>query len=312
MRAKSGDMPETDGMTQTAALAPGEHGITIDGIEVRYHVAGQGPVCLVHPGGPGVGWEYMKMPKVGECLTLVYIEPIGTGCSGRLAEPRGYVLDRYARYVDGLIEHFGLGKVCLLGHSHGGFVAQRYALQHPERLSGLILYETSPTTTEDFWADVNENLGRFAERHAEEPWLADVMSALEEEMSVASDEHASDEQLTQIFRRQLPVHFANYSGREREFAPLAARLRLYSGPGRGEESVPFDMRDKLESITVPTLVLVGEHDPICSLRWARVLHEGIAGSELAVFERSGHFPHFEEPEAFSTAIREWLERIPQP
>ena len=251
------------------------------------------------------------MPEVEQHLTLVYIEPIGTGSSGRLADPRGYTLDRYARYVGGLIEHFELGTIRLLGHSHGGFVAQRYALQHPERLSGLILYETSPTTTEDLLADVNENLGRFAERHAGEPWLADVMSALEEEMSVASDESASDEQLTQIFRRQLPVYFADYSGRDREFAPLAARLRLFSGPGRGEEPAPFDMRDKLGSITVPTLIIVGEHDPICSPRWARILHEGITGSELAVLKRSGHFPHLEEPEAFAGTISEWLERVPQ-
>ena len=311
MVANHKDVSITGEMTETGALTPGEHSATTCGIEVRYHVAGRGPTCFVHPGGPGVGWEYMKMPQVEEHLTLVYIEPIGTGSSGRLADPRGYILDRYARHVDGLIEHLELGKVCLLGHSHGGFVAQRYALQHPERLSGLILYETSPTTTEDFWADVDENLGRFAERHAEEPWLADVMSALEEEMSVASDENATDERLTEIFRRQLPVYFADYSSRERELVPLAATLRLFSGPGHGEEPAPFDMRGKLESITVPTLIIVGGHDPICSLRWARILHEGISGSELAVFERSGHFPHFEEPEAFAGAIREWLERVPQ-
>ena len=312
MIANNKDVSITGEMTEPGTLAPGEHSVAIDGIELRYHVAGRGPICFVHPGGPGVGWEYMKMPEVEEHLTLVYIEPIGTGSSGRLADPRGYILDRYARYVDGLIEHFRLGKVCLLGHSHGGFVAQRYALQHSERLSGLILYETSPTTTEDFWADVNENLGRFTERHADESWLADVMNALEEEMSVASDEHATDEQLTEIFRRQFPVYFADYSGREREFAPLAARLRLFSGPGRGEEPMPFDMRGELEFIRVPTLIIVGEHDPICSLKWARVLHEGISSSELVVFKRSGHFPHFEEPEAFSKAIRKWFERIPQP
>ena len=48
------------------------------------------------------------------------------------------------------------------------------------------------------------------------------------------------------------------------------------------------------------------------LRWARVLHEGIAGSELTVFGRSGHFPHLEEPESFSGAIREWLGRSAYP
>ncbi|MGH3520849.1 MAG: alpha/beta fold hydrolase [Haloechinothrix sp.] len=42
------------------------------------------------------------------------------------------------------IEHLGLRPAFLLGHSHGGFVAQRYALEHSERLTGLILYERRP------------------------------------------------------------------------------------------------------------------------------------------------------------------------
>lgn len=293
----------------TAVLMPGEHGVAAWGIEMRYHVAGRGPVCLIHPGGPGAGWEYMKMPKVEKFMTLVYLEPAGTGSSGRLDEPRGYNLDLYARLLEALIEHLEVRKVHLLGHSHGGFVAQRYALRRPERLSGLILYDTSPTTKEDFWAEVEENLGRFAERNSGEPWLEDVMSALEEETSVATSESATDEQLTRIFRRQLPVYVADYAGRKDEFAQLTDSLRLYSGPGRGEEPAPLDTRDELGSIAVPTLILVGGHDPICSPRWARVLHEGIAGSELAVFGRSGHFPHLEEPEAFAGKIREWLERI---
>ena len=36
------------------ALTPGAHAITVDSIVQRYHVHGAGPVCVVHPGGPGV------------------------------------------------------------------------------------------------------------------------------------------------------------------------------------------------------------------------------------------------------------------
>lgn len=307
MLANREDVPESGQKIQTDVLPPGEHSVMIDGLEQRYHVAGEGPVCLAHSGGPGVGWEYLRMPEVERHMTLVYIEPIGTGKSGRLADPRGYTLDRYVRYVDGLIEHLGLEKAYLLGHSYGGFVAQRYALQHPERLAGLILYDTSPTTTGDFYADLGENLNRFAERHADEPWLADTMAAWQEVFAVTADSNVSDEQLTSIFRRMFPVYLADYAGREQEFAPMLAQVRVFTEPGCAEDPTPFDVRGELSSISVPTLIIVGRHDPICSLRWARMLHEGILGSEFVVFERSGHFAHFEEPEAFSEAIREWRE-----
>lgn len=307
MLANREDVPESGKKIGTEALAPGEHSVTIDGIEQRYQVAGEGPVCLAHSGGPGVSWEYLRMPEVERYMTLVYIEPIGTGSSGRLEDPSGYTLDRYVRQVDSLLEHLRLEKIYMLGHSYGGFVAQRYALHHPDRLAGLILYDTSPTTTEDFSADIGENLGRFAERHANEPWLGDTMAAWQEVFVATADSNVSDEQLTSIFHRMFPVYLADYAGREHEFAPKLAQVRVFAEPAGAEEPTPFDVRGELASITVPTLIVAGQHDPICSLRWSRLLHEGIPGSELTVFEESGHFAHFEEPEAFSEAIHGWLE-----
>jgi proline iminopeptidase len=110
------------------ALAPGAHEIVVDGVTQRYHVAGAGPVCVVHSGRPGIGWQYMHMPWLDAMLTTVYVEPVGTGQSGRLPDhPRGYTLDRYCHCLHGIIEHLGIPAVHLLGHSHGGFVAQRYA-----------------------------------------------------------------------------------------------------------------------------------------------------------------------------------------
>jgi proline iminopeptidase len=247
------------------------------------------------------------MPEVERHMTLVYVEPIGTGNSGRLDDPSGYTLDRYVRQVDGLIEHLGQERTYVLGHSYGGFVAQRYALLYPGRLAGLILYDTSPTTTQDFHADIGENLGRFAGRNADEPWLADTMAAWQEVSAATADPDVSDEQLTGIFHRMFPAYLADYRGRQREFAPTLAGVRVFAEPARAEEPTPFDARGELASITVPALIIAGRHDAICSLRWSRLLHEGIPGSELAVFEESGHFAHFEEPETFSWVISGWIE-----
>jgi pimeloyl-ACP methyl ester carboxylesterase len=152
-------------LAAAADCRPDIHQIVIDGVVQRYHVAGTGPVCLAHPGGPGAPYEYLRMPRLEESLTMVYVEPIGTGESGRLAEMTGYTVEAYARFLHGIIEHLAEPRVYLMGHSHGGFVAQAYALQHPERLAGLILYSTAATTVTEFWAEARRNADAFVERH---------------------------------------------------------------------------------------------------------------------------------------------------
>jgi len=85
----------------------------------------------------------------------------------------------YAEVLDRLIDHLGLAKVYLLGHSHGGFVAQRYALDHAGRLAGLILYESAPATGEEHGAEAVRQVEEFARRNAGNPELPEVLNALQ-------------------------------------------------------------------------------------------------------------------------------------
>jgi proline iminopeptidase len=286
----------------TEALTSGGHSAAIEGVEQRYHVAGQGPLCVVHSGGPGVGWEYLRLPLVEQFMTLIYIEPIGTGTSGRLAEPRDYTLARYVRQVDGLLDHLGARPVHFLGHSYGGFVALRYALAHPERLASLILYDSSPTSGPEFWERVQAAVGVFAERHKDQPELPDVLAALRMIFTLLADPHATDEGLTSVFRRMIPVYFADYWARESEFAPLREAIRMYADPQRGVEPTPYDVRSQLGAIATRTLAMVGRYDAICAPYWSEMLAEKTPHAQLVVLEQSGHFGHIEEPEAFAHAI----------
>ncbi|MFI6762592.1 alpha/beta fold hydrolase [Micromonospora sp. NPDC050417] len=285
----------------TDALTAGAHVVDVDGVSQVYHVAGTGPVCVVHSGGPGIEWTYLRMPTLEAHLTMVYLEPVGTGASGRLADPRQYHLDTYARFLNAVVAHLGQPKVFLLGHSHGGFVVQRYALAHPERVAGLLLYGTSPVTGPEFWGDAMANVQRFVERHPDRPEAADIPKAFQENPTEPTDDFVSTK-----LQRILPVYFADYWGNESELAPLRAAVRGWLGPQLGEEPTPFDVRDQLGSITAPTLILVGTDDFICGTRWATMLHDGITGSELHVFDKSGHFCHIEQTEEFTEAVAKFV------
>lgn len=124
-------------------LVPGAHSARIDGIVQRYNVAGTGPVCVVHPGGPGINWEYLRLPLLESKLTTVYLEPVGTGASGLL--PDGdYGMKRYAYFARALIDLLGVHRPHFLGHSHGGCVGLQLAIDNPGGLGGLILYDSGP------------------------------------------------------------------------------------------------------------------------------------------------------------------------
>ncbi|MDQ0605344.1 pimeloyl-ACP methyl ester carboxylesterase [Streptomyces canus] len=177
-------------------LSPGTHTLVVQhgaaAVDQRYHVAGTGPVCVAHSGGPGIGWEYLRMPEPERSMTVVYLEPVGTGESGRLADPRDYTLATYTHFLHAVIEHPGLAEVALLGHSHGGFVAQRYALDHPEYLASLILYDTSPVTGEEFWAAAVANMQSFVQRHADErPEVTTYVAGLTTRLDRSDDEGAT-------------------------------------------------------------------------------------------------------------------------
>ncbi len=67
-----------------------------------------------------------------------------------------------------------------------------------------------------------------------------------------------------------------------------------------------DSRPDLARITIPTLVVVGEHDALTPPHLAEEIAAGIPGATLARIPRAGHLPTMEEPDAVCTAMRDWL------
>ncbi|WP_436533461.1 alpha/beta fold hydrolase [Actinoplanes sp. HUAS TT8] len=261
------------------------HQISVDGVRQVYHVAGRGPVCVAHSGGPGIDWAYLRMPRLEQHYTMVYLEPIGTRDSGRL---ESYALSTYVDFLAAVVSEIGATQVYVLGHSHGGFVVQQYALDHPEKVAGIVLYDTSPVTGAEFWDSAMAGVIAYAS-------VDPAVPAAFEKAVTATD----DDALSVALRQAVPVYFADFPHRRDEFAAFVAGVRAWAVP---QDPKPFDVRDRLGEITAPTVIVVGAHDFICGPRWAAMLHDGIAGSRLVELPSSGHFGHIEEPSAFADAV----------
>jgi proline iminopeptidase len=280
-----------------AALAPGAHRLLADdGVPLVYHVAGHGPVVLVHPGGPGLGWDYLRMPWLERALTVVYLEPAGTGASGALAQVPRSLVRRHADDVDAVRRALGVERIVLLGHSYGGGVAMRYAIEHGEHLAGLVLYSTSAVTDAAWSADTDAAVEGFAR----EPWFAAVHALLGAPPPPAEHEH----DCTRL-RRLMPFYFADYTHRHAELAAFVRTLRCWPRPeelAKDPKEQRDDLRPELARVAAPTLVITGRHDWLFPPKWAQVTAAALADARVIVLEESGHFAHLEQPQAFAAAV----------
>ncbi len=284
-------------------LSAGPHAFDIDGLVQRYHVRGTGAaVCVAIPGGPGLSWDYLRMPAIEPDLRVVYLEPLGTGRSSRLAtHPHGYSREAYAAALDRLLDHLGRDRVHLLGHGHGGQVAQYYAMRHPDRLAGLILYGSSPVAGPEHDAESEHQLDRFIRRNQWNPEMPAVVDAVR-----SLPRLTGGRQLTAAVRRAMPAYLAHYWARAQELAPMRARLRMAVLSGVTGRTDPIDDRAALPGIRLPTLVAAGSYDIVGGLRWGRELHALIPYARLLVLAFSGHLAHVEEPERFAEAVLDFV------
>src|SRR5919204_5507827 len=153
---------------------------TADGRTLSYRREGAGPVLVCHPGGPGFSSRYFgDLAGLGERFTLVLLNPRGSEGSDRPADSRAYRTEDYVADLEELRAHLGLEQIRLLGHSHGGVVAQAYAAAHPDRVEKLVL----ASTLARFAAEQLAAMEAGMEAKAGEPWYDDAREALEDEQA---------------------------------------------------------------------------------------------------------------------------------
>lgn len=258
-------------------------------------------MCLVHSGGPGVHSEYLRIPGLEGGLTLVYLDPVGTGDSDRL--PDGdYSLSRYTRFAEAVLDDIGAPTGYFLGHSHGGFVALQFGLDHPDRLDGLILYDTAPTNGRDLREAASKEMASFVQRWTDRPEAAEAGRMWDAVNLSRTMKVADDESFGRYLNGIMPAYFADY----RKTVERVGELTLAVTHDPNRLPVSWDVRDRLGAINVPALVVVGTYDFICPPRFAHEIHVGMPDSRLCELRESGHFGHIEEADEFAAAVLDFV------
>lgn len=270
----------------------------IDGLKLWYTVRGRGPVCLV----PSPGWGFSSdlyqrtLPKLCDDLTLVFIDSRGCGRSQQPPTTNDYRYSDFAKDLEGIRRALGAEKVWILGHSHAGVMAMRYAADYPDRAAGLLLVGTYAETDAEYESDVD----RRKKKRAHEPWYKEV----------DWDAFETAQDLSEGLRAALPLYFHDFAKMTAAMGDIHAStysIHPYHG-WRDSENYGVHMLEQLPKIKCPTLLLVGEDDFVCSPMNSKRIQERVAGSEMSVIPSCGHFPWLERPEPFFSIVGNFLKR----
>ncbi len=256
--------------------------------------AGGRPLLLLHGfTGAKEDWADWLVPLARAGWHAVAPDQRGHGRSEHPADPAAYALDRYADDVLAVADALGWARFALVGISLGGVIAQLVALRAADRLTALVLVDTmhGPVPFERAASEAGVAVVEQGGMDA----LAEVVAAL-----------GADSPLTtgpdQRLRRERPDHVAYLDANLRACSPVmwvTVLRELFDQP---------DRRTALAELSVPTLVVVGQHD-VALRADADRLAAAIPGARLAVVPGAGHAPQFEAPAAWWEAVRAFLQEI---
>lgn len=266
--------------------------------------AGEETVFLLN-GGPGLPCDYLRDAHsflAGHGYRVVAFDQLGCGASDRPDDPALWSIARYVEETEAVRRALGLGRVHLLGHSWGGWLAIDYALTYPQALKTLILEDTA--------ADLPHLMTEMHRLRASlGPETVEMLLAHEADGSYSHPEY------------QAAITLLNYRHvcRLQEWpAPLLASLEDWNmAPymamqGPNEFLYIGNLKDwnrvtDLHRIAAPVLITVGRHDeitPACALR----MKQNLPQAELVVFPNSSHMPFYEEPDAYDAVLLSFLDR----
>lgn len=275
------------------------------GEQVHVLEAGNGPPLVLLHGSGVAAWFFLPLLRELEGFRVIAPDRPTQGLSDPIDLPRAAYHETLIGWLDRLLDALDLDSVALLGHSAGGVLALRYALAHPSRVERLVLigppglpktrcplpYRLMATPgVGELMSRIAppspKSMLRFAKFMGEEEAIAKHPQLLDLFVAAGKDELAASGTTTEV--RVL-------------VSPLAL-LSPYGFPRRSRVRP-----DELKRLTVPTLLVWGDREPLGGVAVAREVTELIPDAQLAVLP-GGHVPWLGHPEQAATVAAEFLTR----
>jgi pimeloyl-ACP methyl ester carboxylesterase len=295
-------VPPLDNTQPAQALADQDSQfIEINDIEVHYKQQGEGkPVfILLHGFGASTfSWREVMTPFSDYGTVIAYDRP-AFGLTERPLDwgrVNPYSEKGNINLLLGLLDEFEIDEAILVGNSAGGTLATAFTLEHPDRVLALIqvdaaIYQTMPDSKLLDWllnTPQMDQIGPLISRRLAGPSGEDFIQR------AWSDTGKLENNPEILAGYQTPLMAENWD------RALWEHTKAADAP---------DLADRLDQISVPTLVVSGEDDQIVPVENSQRLAEDIPGAELIIFENCGHLPQEECPKEFMSAVVNFIDTL---
>ena len=253
--------------------------VNVGGISWPYLEGGKPdgtPLVLIHGfGGDKDNWAFYA-PYMKDNYRLIFPDMPGFGENDRRLDA-DYNIPLQSERLLGFLDSLGIEKCHLGGNSMGGAISLQFALDHPERLASLTLLNNAGVIgTEE------SELQHLVEQ-GESPLVPRGPSDIDRLMAFIAYKPRF---IPNQFKKLM---FADVKPHEKLLDKIFGQI--------ADDGLNNPLNDRLKEIQVPTQIIWGRHDRLLDVTCAIVQHEGIANSELVIFEDVGHVPMIEKPAA---------------
>jgi len=279
---------------------PEKREVLLHGHRLTYRIGGGEPgadgqpvLLFVHGMASSSTTWRMVLPGLTERYTVVAPDLIGHGASDK---PRyDYSLGTHANILRDLMITLGIDRATVVGHSLGGGIAMQLAYQHPQHCERLVLVSSGGLGPEVSWMLRALTL----------PGADYLMPVLFPSLVREAGNALGRTLLRLGVRPPFEEHWRSYVSLTEPGNRHAFLRTLRSVIDADGQAVSAHDRLYL-AFRLSTLILWGRHDRIIPVEHANAAHEAIAGSDLVIFEESGHFPHTEEPQRFVEVVTDFV------
>jgi pimeloyl-ACP methyl ester carboxylesterase len=261
-----------------------------DGVDIYYEAQGEGPAFLFlsETACDGEVWKIYQVPEFSRDHRVVTMDYRGTGKSAKPSAK--YSTKMFADDAAAVLEHLGLSGAVVCGHSMGGRVAQLLTLEHPDKVSKLILASSGAAHPGETGIPL-----RIAKEMVEQGYREYVR---DHTIVVGWTESYAKTHMD-LIERYLKVRMANLCPVEFYFRHVLARQE-------------HDTSARLKDIKVPALIIVGDDDhfvvsDMSHRSGAEILAKGIPNSQLVTLPGERHSYFYSEPAEIHRIIRKFLQ-----